>query len=113
MGDLPGILPDATAAAEQAAERVRRALQEPISVSGVELDIHASVGISLFPFDAADAQTLLQHADAAMYQAKAAGRDSSSVYQPGARDAQEQLELACACARRSPPTSWCSTTSPS
>ncbi len=94
MGDLPGLLPDATTAAEQAAERVRRALQEPISVSGVELDIHASVGISLFPFDAADAQTLLQHADAAMYQAKAAGRDSSSVYQPGARDAQEQLELA-------------------
>ena len=94
MGDLPGLLPAATTAAEQAAERVRRALQEPISVSGVELDIHASVGISLFPFDAADAQTLLQHADAAMYQAKAAGRDSSSVYQPGARDAQEQLELA-------------------
>lgn len=94
MGDLPGRLPEATAAAERAAERVRRALQQPISVSGVELDIHASVGISVFPFDAADAQTLLQHADAAMYQAKAAGRDSTSVYHPGERDAQGQLELA-------------------
>jgi diguanylate cyclase (GGDEF)-like protein/PAS domain S-box-containing protein len=94
MRDLPGVLAEATSAAEQAAERIRRALQEPISVSGVELDIHASVGISLFPFDATDAQTLLQHADAAMYQAKASGRDSSSIYQPGARDAQEQLELA-------------------
>ena len=96
MADLPGLLPEATTAAEQAAERIRRALQQPLSVSGVELDIHASVGISLFPFDAADAQTLLQHADAAMYQAKASGRDSSSVYQPGERDAQEQLELAAA-----------------
>ena len=73
---------------------MRRALQQPLSVSGVELDIHASVGISLFPFDASDAQTLLQHADAAMYQAKAAGRDACSVYHPGERDAQEQLELA-------------------
>ncbi len=94
MEDLPGMIPDATSAAEQAAERIRYALQHPLSVSGVELDIHASVGISLFPFDAADAQTLLQHADAAMYQAKAAGRDASSIYQPGGRDAQEQLELA-------------------
>jgi len=94
MGDLPGLLPEATAAAEQAAERVRRALQQPLSVSGVELDIHASVGISLFPFDADDAQTLLQHADAAMYQAKAAGRDACSVYHSGERDAQERLELA-------------------
>ncbi|MGZ8474908.1 MAG: putative bifunctional diguanylate cyclase/phosphodiesterase [Candidatus Limnocylindria bacterium] len=94
MADLPGELPDATAAAEEAAERVRGALQKSLSVSGVELDIHASVGISLYPFDAADAQTLLQHADAAMYEAKAAGRDASSVYQPGGRDAQEQLGLA-------------------
>ena len=94
MADLQGQLPEATADAEQAAERIRRALQQPLSVSGVELDIHASVGISLFPFDATDAQTLLQHADAAMYQAKAAGRDACSVYHPGERDAQEQLELA-------------------
>ena len=94
MTDLPGLLPEATAAAGQAAERIRRALQEPISLSGVELDIHASVGISLFPFDAADAQALLQHADAAMYQAKAAGRDASSVYRAGEHDAQDQLELA-------------------
>ncbi|HYN90659.1 MAG TPA: EAL domain-containing protein [Thermoleophilaceae bacterium] len=94
MADLPGSRPQATRAAEDAGARVRRALQQPLSVGGVELDIRASVGISLFPFDAADAQTLLQHADAAMYQAKAAGRDASSVYQPGARDAHGQLELA-------------------
>jgi diguanylate cyclase (GGDEF)-like protein/PAS domain S-box-containing protein len=94
MGDIPGRLPEATRAAEQAAARIRDALQEPLPVGDVQLDIRASVGISLFPFDASDAQTLLQHADAAMYQAKAAGRDASSVYEPGVRDARTQLALA-------------------
>ena len=102
MAGLPRQLADATRAAEQAAKRIRRALQQPLSVSSVELDIHASVGISLFPFDAADAPTLLQHADAAMYQAKAAGRDGSSVYEPGPRDAQGQLELAARLRRAIP-----------
>jgi diguanylate cyclase (GGDEF)-like protein/PAS domain S-box-containing protein len=102
MADLPRQLTDATRAADHAAERVRRALQRPLSVSSVELDIHASVGISLFPFDAVDAPTLLQHADAAMYQAKAAGRDGSSVYEPGPRDAQGQLELAARLRRAIP-----------
>ncbi len=102
MADLPRRLTDATRAAEQAAERVRHALQRPLSVSSVELDIHASVGISLFPFDAADAPTLLQHADAAMYQAKAAGRDGCSLYEPGPRDAQGQLELAARLRRAIP-----------
>ena len=94
MAELPGDESQATRAAEKAAGRVRGALQQPLSVSGVELNMHASVGISMFPFDATDAQTLLKHADAAMYQAKAAGRDASSVYQFGARDAHGQLELA-------------------
>ncbi|MEK6228358.1 MAG: EAL domain-containing protein [Actinomycetota bacterium] len=94
MADLPESPPQATRAAEDAAARVRRALQQPLSLGAVELDVRASVGISLFPFDAADAQTLLKHADAAMYEAKAAGRDASRVYQPGARDAQGQLGLA-------------------
>jgi diguanylate cyclase (GGDEF)-like protein len=102
MADLPGRLPEATRAAEQAAERIRRALRRPLSVSAAKLDIHASIGISLFPFDASDAQTLLRHADAAMYQAKAAGRDGSSVYERGARDAQGHLEVAARLRRAIP-----------
>ncbi len=50
--------------------------------------------MSLFPFDAADTQTLLKHADAAMYDAKAAGRDACRFYEPDARDSEERLELA-------------------
>ena len=68
-------------------------LRRPVSAGSVELDVSASVGVSLFPFDAADTQTLLKHADAAMYDAKAAGRDACRFYEPGARDSEERLAL--------------------
>jgi EAL domain-containing protein (putative c-di-GMP-specific phosphodiesterase class I) len=55
--------------------------------------VSTSIGVSLFPFDAADTQTLLKHADAAMYDAKAAGRDARRFYEPGARDSEERLAL--------------------
>ena len=94
MPDLPADLDDATRAAELAAARVREALLQPVSAASAELDVSASVGVSLFPFDAADTQTLLKHADAAMYDAKAAGRDACRFYEPGARDSEERLSLA-------------------
>jgi diguanylate cyclase (GGDEF)-like protein/PAS domain S-box-containing protein len=94
MADLPGSAPEATKDAQDAAERIRRALQQPLPLGSVEIDINASVGISLCPFDATDAQTLLKHADAAMYEAKAGGRDASRLYEPAARDTQGQLERA-------------------
>ena len=94
MADLPGSQADATRAAEDAAGRLRRALQQPVSLSAAKIDIRASIGISVYPFDAGDAQTLLQHADAAMYEAKAAGRDASHLYQPGTRAAPGPLEVA-------------------
>ena len=94
MPDLPAGLEDATGAAEQAAARVREALLRPVSAASTELDVSASIGVSLFPFDATDTQTLLKHADAAMYDAKAAGRDACRFYEPGARDSEERLSLA-------------------
>ena len=94
MPNLPASLEDATRAAELAAARVRESLLRPVSAGSAELDMSASVGVSLFPFDAADTQTLLKHADAAMYDAKAAGRDVCRFYEPGARDSEERLSLA-------------------
>ena len=95
MPNLPGSLEDATRAAELAAARVQGVAAPRRSPSGsAELDVSASVGVSLFPFDAADTQTLLKHADAAMYDAKAAGRDACRFYEPDARDSEERLELA-------------------
>ena len=94
LPDLPPAIEGATRAAEQAARRVREVLVEPVTAGSADLWVRASVGMSLFPFDAADTQTLLKHADAAMYDAKAAGRDACRFYEPDARDSEERLELA-------------------
>jgi diguanylate cyclase (GGDEF)-like protein/PAS domain S-box-containing protein len=93
LPNLPGRHEEATRAAEMAATRVRDALVEPVSAGSVEIHVSTSIGVSLFPFDAADTQTLLKHADAAMYDAKAAGRDARRFYEPGARDSEERLAL--------------------
>ena len=84
----------ATRAAEDGGEaRARRARASRCRPARSSSDVSASVGVSLFPFDAADTQTLLKHADAAMYDAKAAGRDACRFYEPGARDSEERLAL--------------------
>jgi diguanylate cyclase (GGDEF)-like protein/PAS domain S-box-containing protein len=57
-----------------------QALRPPISLEGHEITITASVGISMFPDDAGDAQELLRNADAAMYQSKGEGRDRFHFY---------------------------------
>lgn len=66
----------------------------PLRISGRELVVSASAGLSLFPDDGADAGTLLQYADAAMYAAKKRGGDSFQVYTPTLEsDARRELEL--------------------
>ena len=60
-------------AAELVGAKLLGALREPFVVGSAEIRTGASIGVSLFPGDAADTETLLRHADAAMYRAKAAG----------------------------------------
>jgi diguanylate cyclase (GGDEF)-like protein len=97
-GDEFGLLlsaPSGEAAALAVADKIREALRMPFEVQGLHLHVSASVGIALFPSHADDAERLLQHADVAMYQAKAA-RTGHEVY---ARDrdehSREALQLAC------------------
>jgi diguanylate cyclase (GGDEF)-like protein len=90
LNDLPA---EAEAPAEAAAARVAAILGAPFSVAGVSLHVSASVGISLFPRDAADADELLRHADTATYQSKRAGRARHSLYVPEAEDPLERLSL--------------------
>jgi diguanylate cyclase (GGDEF)-like protein len=81
-------------AAEAVARRIRRALREPFVVSDVEIFVSATVGISLYPLDAPDTETLLKHADTAMYKAKDDGRDRYLVYAVEGDNPLAQLSMA-------------------
>ena len=64
----------------QIAQKVIEALTDPFELEGHVLHIGTSVGISMYPGDGEDATTLVKHADAAMYQAKAFGRNNYQFY---------------------------------
>lgn len=66
--------------AQVVADKILTELARPIEVSGHELTVTASIGISHYPNDATDIQHLLKHADSAMYQAKDAGRNTARFF---------------------------------
>jgi diguanylate cyclase (GGDEF)-like protein/PAS domain S-box-containing protein len=90
---LPDLPEDGERPALAAAQRVIAAFQEPFDISGAELHVSASVGVSISPADAADADELLRHADAAMYQAKRDARAGYALYQEEKDDPLERLSL--------------------
>lgn len=63
-------------------ERIIASMAEPLRVSQQELYVEVSVGISTFPHDGSDADTLVRNADAAMYLAKDNGRNGYQYYRP-------------------------------
>jgi len=67
---------------DRAISRVITALGSPFSVQGNNIAISASVGVTLYPSDPFDADTLLRHADQAMYAAKQAGRNRYHLFDP-------------------------------
>jgi EAL domain-containing protein (putative c-di-GMP-specific phosphodiesterase class I) len=75
--------PSAEAVADYARE-LMAAVRTPCKVNGRELFVTASVGISLFPRDGADAATLLRHADTAMYAAKYGASNDLQFFTPDA-----------------------------
>jgi len=64
------------------AERIIAAVKRPIPLEGQEVFVTTSLGISLYPADATHPEGLLKNADAAMYRAKAQGRDLVERYVP-------------------------------
>jgi predicted signal transduction protein with EAL and GGDEF domain len=89
---LPGIahVEDATRVADKLLEAVRT----PLRIEGNEFQITTSIGISVYPEDGIDAETLIKNADTAMYQAKEEGRDRSRVFNAAASArAMERLAL--------------------
>ncbi|MDQ0121613.1 diguanylate cyclase (GGDEF)-like protein/PAS domain S-box-containing protein [Pseudomonas lini] len=63
-----------------ALNRVLGAISAPYTLLGKELNVFASIGVTLFPHDSEDAETLLRHADQAMYLAKQGGRNRFHLY---------------------------------
>jgi len=84
---------DAHSAGERT-ERILRRLSLPLPLDDVQIRPSASVGISMFPHDGHDTETLLHHADVAMYQAKNSGRNGARFYSREMdHNAQERLAL--------------------
>jgi diguanylate cyclase (GGDEF)-like protein len=72
VSDRPGL--------QNLAAKILAAISELTTLDGHEIKVTASIGISMFPADGADAPALLAHADMAMYRAKALGRNRTSEY---------------------------------
>jgi diguanylate cyclase (GGDEF)-like protein/PAS domain S-box-containing protein len=70
------------------ARKILRALTSPHVIDNRSLDVHASIGVSTYPSDGQDAESLLSRADNAMYEAKQHGRNN---YQFFRRDMQVRL----------------------
>ena len=92
-GDEFAILaPDVTQDQAQAlAERVIRAVSQiPFRFEGQNLRLTTSLGVALYPQHADNVEELIAHADAAMYQAKDAGKNTWRIYRPE-RDASREM----------------------
>ena len=76
------------------ARKIQDLFRTPFRVAGRDLFITTSIGISVFPDDGDDAESLVKNADVAMYVAKQRGRDNYQYYsRTGDRSALERLDL--------------------
>jgi diguanylate cyclase (GGDEF)-like protein/PAS domain S-box-containing protein len=79
---LPSDATDANHDAEILAQRILAAFRAPFAIDVHELHVTCSIGFCRYPDDGADVETLLRHADTAMYEAKAAGRNTYRRFVP-------------------------------
>lgn len=95
-GDEFALLVEETTAgeADMTARRIADALGRSIVINGQSFFVSASVGISVYPTDGEDAETLLKNADSAMYQAKEAGKRTHRFFTADLKEAaDERLQL--------------------
>jgi diguanylate cyclase (GGDEF)-like protein/PAS domain S-box-containing protein len=62
------------------AQKILNAMAQPFDWGGHRMPVTFSIGIACFPVDGTDAQTLLKHADTALYHAKARGRNNFQLF---------------------------------
>lgn len=76
------------------ADRLLSELRAPVHLEKDTVYVGASIGVTLFPDDAGDADALLRNADVAMYQAKSAGKNTYKYYAASMNvSASEQLKI--------------------
>ena len=80
-------------AIEALVEKLMQTFAGAVHVAGREIYQGASVGISVFPDDGQDVESLMKNADAAMYRAKEEGRDSFRFYTPALTDSSYERML--------------------
>ncbi len=89
---LPGMA--GVDAAEEVAENILQALHAPFRIGEHQLTIGASIGICKAPKDGDNFDILMRNADAAMYRAKALGRNRAQTFEPTMHeDARQRLDL--------------------
>ncbi|WP_238008207.1 bifunctional diguanylate cyclase/phosphodiesterase [Dactylosporangium sp. AC04546] len=82
-----------TAEARARAAEIMAALAEPVLLDGLPIDVGGSVGVAVYPEHGGSFEELMQHADVAMYDAKARG-DNLAVYAPESdHNSPERLSL--------------------
>jgi len=90
------LLPEITNAGdiEKVTTKLLQIFNSPFMLEGQELYVTASIGVSVYPKDGSDADTLLKNADTAMYRAKRTGRNNFKIFAPSMKTEDlEQLAL--------------------
>jgi len=96
--EFVAVLTDLTAVedCEPVLERLLSAASKPVLIDGAVLNVSASIGVTLYPQDSADADQLMRHADQAMYVAKESGKNRYHLFDTAQDDAvkiqRESLE---------------------
>ncbi|NOQ81013.1 MAG: EAL domain-containing protein, partial [Methylophaga sp.] len=75
LGDI-----DSFAQCAQMLDRIHHSLAQPYLINNLTITIGASSGVTLYPLDDGDIDTLIRHADQAMYQAKLAGKNRYHLF---------------------------------
>ena len=89
---LPGLKEQAGTI--QVAERILQTFTPPFQLNGQEVFVSTSIGIAIYPTDSDNSSTLLQHADAAMYQAKNKGKSAYERFAPEMKEiSHERLQI--------------------